>query len=52
MSEQENLTDEFQPESLGDLELDKEEAENTKAGLGAHSSGGGCGAGKVSMRDD
>jgi hypothetical protein len=38
-----------QTKSLEDLELTPEQAEETKAGTGAH--GGGGGAGKVSMQD-
>ncbi|HSB10611.1 MAG TPA: hypothetical protein VLM38_14070 [Blastocatellia bacterium] len=40
-----------QTEPLTDLELTAELAEQSKAGTGTHSTGGGGGAGKVSMRD-
>lgn len=51
MNQQDNRDDDIQTESLPDLPLAGEQAEDAKAGTGAHAGGGGGGAGKVSMRD-
>ena len=40
-----------QTESLEDLESTPKQAEETKAGTGTHSTGGGGGAGKVAVQD-
>jgi hypothetical protein len=49
MSQQDNREANTQSESLADLPLTTEQAEETKGGTGTH--GGGGGAGKVQMQD-
>ena len=51
MSQQDNCEDTKQTESLVDLEVTAEQADETKAGTGAHSIGGGHGAGKATFQD-
>ncbi len=50
MKKQDSREDNIQTEPLADLELTDEQAEEAKAGTGAHG-GGGHGAGKVQMQD-
>ncbi len=51
MNQQNNLEDHKRTESLADLEVTSEPAEQTQAGTGTHSTGGGGGAGKVAFQD-
>jgi hypothetical protein len=51
MNQQNNREENKQPESLADLKLTTEQAEQAKAGTGTHSSGGGGGAGKAVFQD-
>lgn len=48
---QQNSHENQQRESLADLQLTPEQAEEAKAGTGTHSHGGGGGAGKVAFQD-
>jgi hypothetical protein len=47
MNQQDNLEDDKQTESLADLELTGEQADEARAGAGSH----GSGAGKVAFQD-
>ncbi|HSE98732.1 MAG TPA: hypothetical protein VLD57_10760 [Blastocatellia bacterium] len=51
MKQHDNNESSIQNESLTDLPLTGEQADETKAGTGTHGTGGGGGAGKVSMND-
>ena len=51
MNQQDHREADQKTESLADLPLSGEQAEETKAGTGTHSTGGGGGAGKVQMQD-
>jgi hypothetical protein len=51
MNQQNHCEDNIQTESLADLEMTVEQAEQTQAGTGTHSTGGGGGVGKVAFQD-